>query len=211
MGAAGLLPSQRRRRSGGEANHPRVERLEAAWQWHGGTRCLSEEDWHHARVRPGNYPVRRLAAMARLLARYRRYGPAEGILAGLAAADSPREAAALVAVPAEGFWKDHLDFGLPAAGTAPALCGPGRAADIAVNVLLPFAAAWYRRNGYEEGARASLEVYRSHPALADNVIVAEVRRQLGQPRPVTALRQQGMLHLHRRWCAAGKCRACPLG
>ncbi len=211
IGAAGLLPSQRTRRFAGDTRHPRVRRLEAAWARHGGAASLSEADWHHARVRPGNYPVRRLAAMARLLARYRRSGLAGGILAGLAAARCPRELAALVTVPAAGYWKNSLDFGVPAAGTAPALCGPGRAADIVVNVLLPFAAAWYRSSGYPEGAAAMVNQYREHPALADNVIIGEVRQRLGLPRPVTALHQQGMLHLHAYWCAAGRCRACPLG
>ncbi len=211
IGTAGLLPSQRTRRFPGETDHPWVRKLEAAWKKYGGDDRLAEADWHHARVRPGNYPVRRLAAMARLLERYRPEGLAAGLLNGCRAAGTPRNLAALVAVPAAGFWQDCLDFGLPAAGAVPALCGAGRAADLVVNVILPFAAAWHGRRGDGEGARAAVNAYRSHPALADNVVVGEVCGRLRLPRPATALRQQGMLQLHRDFCEKGRCRACPLG
>jgi hypothetical protein len=210
IGAAGLLPSQPTRRDGGRAELPEVRRLEAAWRAHGSPALLAENEWHHARVRPGNYPARRLAALARLAARYGQDVFTEGLLGGLAAAPGPRAMAALVTVPAEGFWREWLDFGRAACRNAPALCGPGRAADIVVNVLLPFAAAWYRRNGYAAGEREALAAYEAHPALADNTIVEEVRDRLGLPRPKTAVRQQGMLELHRRWCAPGNCRTCPL-
>ncbi len=105
---------------------------------------MSGEAWDTFKVRPGNLPVRRLAAMSYLLLRYREKGLLSGLMDYLDGwqPESPRGLEAGLMVGAEGYWAAELDFGLPAGRSAPALLGRDRAAEIVVNVLLPFAAAW---------------------------------------------------------------------
>lgn len=209
LGGAGLLPSQRRLRNAG-GDDEWVRKLEKVWKETSDTAALAEEDWHFSRVRPGNYPVRRIAAMSYLLLKFRR----EGLLPGLTAAPECMTAGQLVqylTVPASGYWSRYLDFGQPAAKPVPALCGAGRAADIAVNVVLPFGAAYREPDGLAPSP--FLESYRAFPSLADNAVTTKMRGLLRLPAGLakTARRQQGLLHIHHTWCAAGRCGDCPLG
>jgi hypothetical protein len=90
--------------------------------------------------------------------------------------------------------------------------GRGRAAVIAVNVLLPFTRAWaglYSMPGLGAGA---LHLYRSYPATGENAIERHMRRQLGMGSAGTglAIRQQGLIHVYRTLCSAGGCGSCAL-
>ncbi|MDD5127965.1 MAG: DUF2851 family protein, partial [Dehalococcoidales bacterium] len=135
MGNAGLLPSQRSIPS--DWCDDWVQKLEQVWADSGMSETMSAGDWHLFRVRPANFPVRRLAAMSYLLLHWRRQGllkEAINIISKTAReqVSSPGE---LLTVATEGYWADHYDFG-KTARSAGALIGRGRAADIAVNVLL---------------------------------------------------------------------------
>jgi len=216
MGTAGLLPSQRSERHGTYERHDGwVAGLERTWASSGGTAAMSEEDWHRFKVRPSNLPARRIAAMSYILLQFR----AEGLLAGLVERVN-REAAdagcgglaGALRVTADGYWAQNLDFGLPARDT-PALVGRGRADDIVVNVLLPFAAAWGQANSHQTLASQAFEIYRRHPVLAVNTLERHMTGQLGINRYIinSAQRQQGLIHIYRTRCSQGKCRECPVG
>jgi hypothetical protein len=210
LGAAGLLPSQRPQvclRTGRSDTWP--EKLETVWNGYGGVPVLSAGDWYMSGTRPGNFPVRRIAAMGYLLLRCRR----DGLLAGLTKTLYPGETGAgysevenSLVVSAEGYWARNLDFHLPVRNKAPALLGRGRAADIVINILLPFAAATISED-------RALEMYRSYPRLETNTLERHMLQQLGLDRKTvnSACRQQGLIHIYRTLCSRGKCGECPLG
>jgi len=211
VGMAGLLPSQRTRphRAYGRADGW-FDRLEKVWAACRETATMTEDDWHFFKVRPGNLPTRRIAAMCHLLLRYR----GEGVLAGLidrlgeaAIETGYREMERALLVTADAHRGRHLDFGLPV------LLGRGRAADIVVNVLLPFAAAWGRANARPELAGKASEIYRHYPVLAENTLERHMVNQLGIGRYLvnSAQRQQGLLHIYKTLCSQGRCQDCPLG
>lgn len=217
LGVAGLLPSQR------AGSYPAdncagdwVNRLEEVWADCRETASMSPDDWHFFKIRPGNLPTRRIAAVSYLLLGYR----AEGLLAGLIdrlgeanVVTGYREMERALLVAAEGYWGAYLDFGLPGRGCLPALLGRGRAADIVVNVLLPFAAVWGRVSMRPELGVKACETYRHYPMLAENTLERHMVKQLGIGRYLvsTARRQQGLLHIYKTFCSQGKCRDCPLG
>jgi hypothetical protein len=216
LGMAGLLPSQR---AGSyhavNTSDEWVDRLEKAWAACGERATMSEDDWHFFKVRPGNSPTRRIAAMSYLLLRYRE----EGVLAGLidrlgeAASDAGyREMERALLVAADGYWGRHLDFGLPGGRGNPALLGRGWAADIVVNVLLPFATAWGRANSRPELAVKTSEIYRHYPRLAENSLERHMVNQLGIGCYLvsSARRQQGLIHVYKNFCSQGRCHDCPL-
>jgi hypothetical protein len=172
---------------------------------------MSAIDWHSFKVRPGNLPWRRLAAMSCLLLRYRDEGLLAGLVRAMEGVAADTGSAGLkdsLVVAASDYWAENLDFGLPARGTAPALLGEDRAGIIIVNVLLPFIVAWGRPALAEKAAG----MYRRYPALVENSLERHMRRQLGVSRlPVhSARRQQGLLYLYKTWCSQGKCGECPL-
>ena len=211
MGTAGLLPSQ----CGGRYLKNKLAddleaTLENTWIEFGIDSWMSVNNWNFFKVRPGNHPVRRIAAMSHLLVRYRK----TGLLAGLE--EKLKEATeatgyrsleqALVVTP-DSYWGIYSDFGLPALGATPALLGEERAVDIVINVLLPFAFA------RDEHSEKTLKFYRSYRASAENSLVKHMRQQLGIGRYLvnTACRQQGLIHIYQTWCLEGKCNRCPLG
>jgi hypothetical protein len=154
-------------------------------------RPMSGREWHCFRVRPSNHPRRRIAGAARLLARFSEEGLAEG-LSRAAAGDHPRELAWALTVQAD-------------AEGGPACIGPGRARDLAVNVVLPLLHAGAAARGETGRADHYLTLYRRTGKLQDNEVIREMARQILDPARdpawgrlvTTARRQQGLLHLHR--------------
>jgi hypothetical protein len=211
VGTAGLLPSQRR--DGPMSRW--AEKLEEMWHSGGETSAMSADKWQSFKIRPGNLPVRRLAAMSYLLRRYRREGLLDGLMGYLdeIPGDKPRDLERGLLVAAAGPWAAELDFGVPAGRSAPALLGSGRAADIAINVLLPFAAAWGRGLSWPDLAGKARDLYRAYPRAAENTLERHMRAQAGLDRRLvnSARRQQGLLHIFKTRCSQGGCGECGLG
>ena len=210
LGTAGFLPSQR---PGFMADwHSWLDAVERQWRASGPARGLTHHDWSLFRVRPGNHPARRLAGMARLL--WRCHGP--GLLATLSAAlETANGWPGLIdalTVAADGYWADHCDFGGVCRGLDGFLIGKSRAADIVVNIVLPFAAALSEAAGHPGLAATALALYETCPPAAENAIERHLRAQLGLKPSVinTARRQQGLLHLYKRFCTQGRCGECAL-
>ena len=87
---------------------------------------------------------------------------------------------------------------------------PGRAAIVAVNVALPFAAAHADTTGDGALADRARAVYQAWPGLPSNQIVREMARTLGLARlPRGALAQQGLHHLWQYACREKRCDRCP--
>jgi hypothetical protein len=216
MGMAGLLPSpQAGWRPTDKIADVWVDKLEKAWVDGGETAAMSAADWRFFKVRPGNYPSRRIAAMSYLLLRYRKPGLQVGLMNSLDEVAVEGEYRCLeecLLVAAADYWGRYLDFGLPAGRVVPALLGRERAADIVVNVLLPLAAARGRAGAHPELSEKAFDIYHRYPALAENTIEKHMRRQLGLGRYLvnTASRQQGLLHIYKTRCSEGKCRGCPM-
>jgi len=214
-GAAGLLPRQRAlcRVSGG--NDPWHDRLEKLWADAGEPDTMSATDWHFFRVRPGNLPTRRLAAMSQLLLRYREEGLLNGLMAQLDALPdnvSHRQLEDALMVGAGDGPEWYPDYGGFLVRGGPALLGRARAVEIVINVILPFAVAWGRINSRPALAEKAVKLYCRYPAMATNAIERHMKRQFGIKTHLvaTARRQQGLLHIFKTFCSLGRCRECPL-
>lgn len=214
LGAAGLLPSQR----GRHAEHPHVAALEEAWAGGWPKAAPAVEDWTLAAVRPHNRPARRLAGAARLLstAPLARRSLSERVAGQVLAAYASGRGRDLVGwfevkVGPDDFWARHLDVGRPAARPLPTLVGRGRSLELLVNAVLPFTAAlggWSGRPELVAAADAALAGLGSvgwnrHTRYMADMLRLE-RRGLG-----SALAQQGLLRIYRRWCRAKDCGQCP--
>ena len=214
LGTAGLLPSQR----GQPVEHPHGRALEAAWAGGAPRAAPAVTSWTLAAVRPHNRPARRLAGAARLLstAPLARRSLAERVAGQVLAAHASERGRDLVGwfqvqVGPDDYWARHLDVGRPAARPLAALVGRGRSLELLVNAVLPFTAAlggWSKRPELAAAAAAVLAGLGSVGWNRHTRYMAETlrleRRGLG-----SALAQQGLLRMYRRWCRAKYCDACP--
>ncbi|MFC1954009.1 DUF2851 family protein [Chloroflexota bacterium] len=195
LGTAGLLPSQYQDRHyrdglGGKW----VDTLEGLWASFHGADAMPPDAWHLFKVRPWNSPIRRLIAMSHLLIRYREKGIFEELI------NLVRE------VPVSRGYS-RLEEGLLVTAL-----GHGRAADITVNVLLPFTFAWSRFTSRPELESKAFDLYRCHPKLSVNSVERHMMTQLGLSNdPVnSAQRQQGLIHIYNSLCTQGRCSDCGL-
>ncbi len=213
LGSAGLLPSQGSGWRQAYKGDGWVSKLEKLWASSGQTAVMSEDDWHFCKVRPGNYPPRRIAAVSYLMLRYGDRGLLQGIAArlGEAPADSGRRALEnMLTVGAGGYWAVHFDLGPAGRLMTSALVGGSRAGDIIVNVVLPFVFAWGKFTSRPRLARKALEFYHQYPKVQSNTVERHMVRQLGisSGRVNSARQQQGLLHIYRTLCSQGRCDCC---
>jgi hypothetical protein len=211
LGSAGLLPSQRRLAG---ATTACVEEMERCWAAHAGP-LVPAELWRSHGLRPENQPARRLAAVPRLL---RRWPSLLASLRELPAAEEERSSRRLISlweVPADGFWRGHNDLaGCASARPTGALIGRGRALELLINVVLPFAAAWAEAHGLHALSRranaAFLRLPRSGSYGATRFLETALRPPQARSGSRNACYQQGLLYLYHQYCAEGECSLCPL-
>ncbi len=230
LGAASLLPSQRPDLTAHDwVTSDYIEDIERLWQ--ANAPILSHslhksaiEGWQWDRTRPANSPPRRLAAMSRLLARYawtRGGSGLSGSFLDIMDTFSPTELAkewtGMLALPGDGYWASHSDFGRPLAGLNKeevALIGSSRAADMLVNILLPLSLAYADTHGKPHLRTKAQALYATFPRLAENKITKAMADEAFGPRKrsaaKTARHQQGLLHLYRLYCEARRCYECPI-
>ncbi len=155
--------------------------------------------WVIGGQRPAAHPARRIAALARIVARLSRPDLATGAWGAATGAATPRALIALLTV---------------AAIEGPALCGRARAVELAVNALIPWAAARATLGGDEDVAGTIMALAGDLPVAERYGSVAHLERNLRDSRGRTlissALLQQGSLALLREWCRRGGCGRCPL-
>ena len=211
LGTAGFLPSQ-----GADTHIPEyddiwLQTLESDWHFSGRKPCLSLQDWQLFRVRPINFPARRLAGMASLLERNQKAGLLGSLMDLVEKAsinESGQQIETELLVPTEGYWADHFAPGKMCSRLDQFLIGRSRAKEIVVNVLLPFIGAY---NQSEIGEKA-FTLYSQTRASEENTIERHMRIQLGlrKSQVKTARQQQGLLHIYRNFCTQGRCGECPL-
>ena len=214
LGTAGLLPSQRPEIEYSPfEDYAYVHKLEKAWETFQQIDGMEFSNWQSFRVRPSNSPLRRIAGMRYLIRRYQTKGLLNGLLELVR--DCPKEKASqyleagLMAAD-DGYWSSRYDFGKGYPGLSKWLIGQSRAADIVINVLLPFVYTWDKDNGQRELAEKALTIFHAYPAVETNTLERHMRAQFGlkSTQVNSAQRQQGLLHLYKKWCTQGRCGEC---
>jgi len=215
LGTAGLLPSQRCQPE--FVREEEVEELERIWESESkNVEPLKESDWNLSRIYPINSPVRRIVAQAYLLERYCDGKLLTRILwlvreAPLLHAHRKLEDGLTVA--SDGYWLYHFDFGVRSKTKISALLGNNKAGELVVNTVLPFAFSWGELSNEPKLTENAIELYCSHPRLADNWLTRHMLKQLclEDLSDFRACHQQGLIHIFRNYCREGRCGECPLG
>jgi hypothetical protein len=180
LGTAGLLA---------EATLPEAHAWRSLQRERGARPMLRADSWERAQVRAANAPEVRCRGLAELATSWQGVGrgPAEHVVeqvAGVAHTRHPR------------LW--------PLSRASPWI-GAGRAQVIAINVLLPFAAA--------AGLDAAEAIFERAAGEPSNRVVRYMAQQLGSAgkgiRFRGACHQQGLLQLFQATCASRACERCP--
>jgi hypothetical protein len=212
FGTAGLLHFPGSRKIPGAAPvDSYVIELEQLWKRQ--PPGISVNAWQFFKVRPGNSPVRRIAGMGYLLVRFREQGILSGLREALENGEDGRALEQVLGVGADGYWGNHPAFGAPVAGQAPALIGRDRAAEIIINVVLPFFTAYGHTACQPPLAGKARAVFDSYRPPPENSLEKHMRKQLGLPPETAAFApgRQGLIHIYKTFCTQGKCIECPLG
>jgi hypothetical protein len=227
FGAAGLLPSQSSSSEPLDSDAREfVAALESLWNQLSHRleiKPMKSEAWQFFRLRPQNFPTRRIAGMARIVHRLHH----EGFIAYLSKLFTKRplecekvvtELESILSVPAEGFWADHYRFSGAGKTTMPgkglALVGRDRARDIVVNTVLPVLLFYGEETQNGALKNAVRELFLRYPRLSENAVTKAMRTQLfenkkGLSRSLKfASQQQGMIHLQRNYCRPLRCSEC---
>jgi hypothetical protein len=216
IGNAGFLPSQRQEVKYGQvADCPYINELETMWKIFEHCDVMALTDWQVFRVRPSNFPLRRIAGMSHLVQHYREKGLLAGLVEFVREVSSEKSYLQLEAglmVSGDDYWVSHFDFNKQCRGLSKWLIGQSRAADIVINILLPFVYAWGKDDGQIEIAEKAFALFRSYPPVETNTVERHMRTQFGlkSSQVNSAQRQQGLLHIYKKWCTQGKCRECAI-
>lgn len=161
---------------------------------------LHPDAWVRAGVRPANRPELRLRGVALLVARCAHEGLVDALLRPVREGDAAR----LVA---------RLEVPAPLGEPSPPI-GHGRALEMAVNVVGPFALALAPAQGEEALGAAAWRTLAALPGGEDSEPLRHMRAVLAgsahRLRAPSALEQQGLLHLYHSYCSARACWDCPL-
>ncbi|MFQ6112760.1 MAG: DUF2851 family protein [bacterium] len=228
FGAAGLLPSQNKKTPEilDAETLDYIAPLEFLWDQLSHRleiKFMKEHEWHFFRLRPQNFPTRRIAGMVQLLFKFYRTGFLEGFLRIFHGNSTKQdkliaELEAVLMIHAEGFWANHFRFEkanenlLQTKGSA--LIGRDRARDIVVNIIFP--GLYLYSSESNDGMLNNLirELFTKYPRLSENSITKAMRYQLftRQNKKSSAIKsasqQQGLIFLHKLYCRPLKCQEC---
>jgi len=222
FGAAGLLPPVPV--VNGSDVDQYVQRLQKQWDQfpeRPKKDPLKPESWQFFRLRPANFPTRRIAAAAAIVVRFREKGFIPALMAPLSVTErKPRNPGRewLKAFLAERhpFWSHHYHFSptrSPVGIVENKILGEDRSHDIVLNVVIPGLSAYADETEDGRLGNQVRSAFQEYPAVSDNETTRTMKRLIfgGQSRTVSVRRawqQQGMLYLAKSLCRPGECRRC---
>lgn len=226
FGAAGLLPSQQVNDTTTLPPGIRdyVAELESLWKefpLHSKMSILKPGTWQFFRLRPTNFPTRRIAAAAMYIVRFM----TDGFIVTCAKtitdllhkpAKMSKELESLFIIASHQFWSRHYsfeesryDFG---GGSDQCLLGQERARDIVVNVVLPALAAYADETTDLRLKNNVYDIYQHYSRCHDNEITRHMCEQIfcvKSPNMISGARmQQGLVHLFKEMCRPEECSVC---
>lgn len=229
FGAAGFIPLSTREKSQlfESAAIEYINELETFWNlFPKRTKIdvLSSQQWQFFRLRPKNFPLRRIAAAAVLLHRFMNEGFVEKINKVIYDLWSepeklPKELEKLFIVQCKGFWKNHFTFHDDKYDRRNSradrfIIGEQRARDIVINVVLPCLLIFAEKSSDLKLQNVLKDAYTKYPICSDNEITRSMRTRIfgfekGGKAIITGARlQQGLIYLFREMCTPGTCIQC---
>ncbi len=162
---------------------------------------MERESWKMFRIRPQNFPYRRIAMLAHYI---------EGsfrLMSHILEATSEKELRRLFQVELTGYWSDHYSFGKPASHPSPALSN--KSVDIVlINTVAPLYYAYGEITGNHELTDKAINLLEDIKPENNSIVQSFVRAGIECD---SALTSQALIELKRSYCDARKCIYCKIG
>lgn len=162
---------------------------------------MEKESWKLFRIRPQNFPYRRIAMLAQFI---------EGgfrMMNRILEAEGEKEMRALFEVELSGYWTKHYTFGKPNE-RATATLSRSSIDIILINTVAPLLYAYGELTGNYEMTDKSIKLLEDLRAENNSIVSHFVAYGIDCP---DALTSQALVQLKREYCDARKCIYCKIG
>jgi hypothetical protein len=219
FGAAGLLPKASTIKLRASKNY--VLRLKKIWRNHQNKyyrEMMSEADWQFFRLRPDNFPTRRIAGAACIVDQILSGNYFKAVIKAIQSdtvsnAEKFDELISLLSCKSTGFWLNHYRFQEEATGNLNFLIGRDRAIELVVNVIIPLSLLYARIFKKVQIRKSALSLFESLKFSKSNAITKIVDEQLikGRLKIENTALYQGTIQLYKFYCEEEKCMECEIG
>ncbi|WKZ20077.1 MAG: DUF2851 family protein [Candidatus Jettenia sp. CY-1] len=219
LGMAGLLPHQRNvERSYNEETTKYINDIEGTWnaiQVKIDKVSMIKKDWTYAKIRPANFPERRIAAIANILSECAPNGIFQRILWIFQTKEDSTEKhintlihdiQSLFLDIHDPYWSYHYTLGGIRLKNPQKLLGKERTSNIFINVIIPILLIYARKHNDAKLEKVLHLLYRNYPPLPiTSVIRFMENRILGQSKVSKKIinsirRQQGLYQIFKDFC-----------
>lgn len=162
---------------------------------------MERESWKLFRIRPQNFPYRRIAMLAQFI---------EGgfrMMNRILEAEGEKEMRALFEVELSGYWTKHYTFGKPNE-RATATLSRSSIDIILINTVAPLLYAYGELTGNYEMTDKAIRLLEDLRAESNSIVSHFVAYGIDCP---DALTSQALVQLKREYCDARKCIYCKIG
>lgn len=162
---------------------------------------MEKESWKLFRIRPQNFPYRRIAMLAQFI---------EGgfrMMNRILEAEGEKEMRALFEVELSGYWTKHYTFGKPN-DRATATLSRSSIDIILINTVAPLLYAYGELTGSYEMTDKAIKLLEDLRAESNSIVSHFVAYGIDCP---DALTSQALVQLKREYCDARKCIYCKIG
>lgn len=162
---------------------------------------MEKESWKLFRIRPQNFPYRRIAMLAQFI---------EGgfrMMNRILEAEGEKEMRALFEVELSGYWTKHYTFGKPN-NRATATLSRSSIDIILINTVAPLLYAYGELTGNYEMTDKAIKLLEDLRAENNSIVSHFVAYGIDCP---DALTSQALVQLKREYCDARKCIYCKIG
>jgi len=223
FGTAGLLPNAEDKGKFDKETNEYLDIMFSIWdkvKHQFQDELMFANEWRFFRLRPDNFPTRRIAGISFIL---HNLEPKENSLSEriLSAFNEETETIdklsiklrAILKPKAYGYWANHYAFGGRRYAQSDFLIGNGRADDIIINVIFPFAYSQILDD--EKSGEKVIKLWAKYGRLQDNAITRYFSDRIFQSEKEyrsiinSASRQQGLIHIYKSFCSVHDCHNCP--
>lgn len=162
---------------------------------------MEKESWKLFRIRPQNFPYRRIAMLAQFI---------EGgfrMMNRILEAEGEKEMRALFEMELSGYWTKHYTFGKPNE-RATATLSRSSTDIILINTVAPLLYAYGELTGNYEMTDKAIKLLEDLRAESNSIVSHFVAYGIDCP---DALTSQALVQLKREYCDARKCIYCKIG
>ena len=166
-----------------------------------GLRPIAPAVWKMSRMRPANFPHRRIATLASMLAGGFR------MFRRVSACDCVDQARALFRPRLGAYWQEHYTFGKPAARQGSEM-SRSSVDLLVINAVVPLLHAYGTAHGNDTMCERAIAMMAAIPAESNSIVTAFGRAGI---RASDAMISQALIQLRRAYCEQRKCLFCRIG